>query len=82
MYRLVVTVIKYYFLPYEMMSTSNLQKLGEENHGPISDMEFMDHVYHFDNPADLKFKVYEFGSDFLFSCLWNSLSFLYLHVYI
>ncbi|KAK1388918.1 hypothetical protein POM88_017096 [Heracleum sosnowskyi] len=32
------------------------EELEAKNQGPISDMEFMDYVYHFDNPADLKFK--------------------------
>ncbi|KAK1372681.1 hypothetical protein POM88_028876 [Heracleum sosnowskyi] len=32
------------------------EELEAKNQGPISDMEFMDYVYHFDSPADLKFK--------------------------
>ncbi|XP_074336577.1 uncharacterized protein LOC141673733 [Apium graveolens] len=32
------------------------ERLEEEKQAPISDMEFMDHVYHFDNPATIKLK--------------------------
>ncbi|KAK1372815.1 hypothetical protein POM88_029008 [Heracleum sosnowskyi] len=32
------------------------EELEAEKQGPISDLEFMDYVYHFDNPAALKFK--------------------------
>ncbi|KAK1355876.1 hypothetical protein POM88_049132 [Heracleum sosnowskyi] len=32
------------------------EELEAKNQGPISEMEFMDYVYHFDSPADLKFK--------------------------